>query len=57
MENIWEVGAFIIGSLSIVLLFAQSMISIDRNLKARENGMRESIFFKYRSEGYSTRTV
>ena len=57
MENLWEVGAFIIGYLSIGLLVAESMNSIDRNLKARQAGTRESNFLKYRSDGYSTRTV
>jgi hypothetical protein len=53
MENLWEVGALILGYLSIGLLVAQSMISIDRNLKARQAGMRESNLSKYRSDDYS----
>jgi len=57
MENLWEAGLLILGYLSIGILVAQSMISIDRNLKAREVGRKELRLFKYRSDDYSTRPV
>jgi len=57
MENLWEVGLLILGYLSIGILVAQSMISIDRNLKGRQVGRKELHLFKYRSDDYSTRPV
>ncbi|MBI3804179.1 MAG: hypothetical protein HY282_10505 [Nitrospirae bacterium] len=41
MGNLWEVGALIVGPLAIVGLIAQSMHSIDRNLRARQTRMKE----------------
>jgi hypothetical protein len=40
MQGLLEI-TIIIGFISIVVLFAQSMISIDRNLRARQARMRE----------------
>ncbi|MBI3802377.1 MAG: hypothetical protein HY282_01265 [Nitrospirae bacterium] len=43
MASSWELGAFIIGSLSMSVLvaLAHSIISIDRNLKERQARMRK----------------
>lgn len=54
MESLVGIGAFIIGGLVIGVLFTLSMVSIDRNLKARETRKREIQSFQYRPEIYTT---
>lgn len=42
MESVWQMGAFIIGgSLLFLGLFAQSMLSIDKNLRDRQARVKE----------------
>lgn len=42
MESLWEVGPFVIGYLSIVVLGSRSMRSIDKDLKVRQSRIRET---------------
>lgn len=44
MANSWRVASFIIGFFSIMVLSIQSMVSIDRDLRARQTRMKNQIF-------------
>lgn len=56
LSELWEIGALIFGYLLIGILVARSMISIDRNLKARQAGRKGSNLLT-RSGDYSIRPV
>gem|GEM_PF-7081620 len=43
MQSLWSVAAFLVGSSSMVILVIQSMISIDRDLRARQTRMKNPI--------------